>query len=65
MALRILHQLKNALDKVNSQLDIRVYKKTGKINSTNPLKKITNVKEQYDAVESKLFSDRLNRVLPP
>jgi hypothetical protein len=44
-SLKVLHQVKNALEKVYSQLDMRVYKKNSKINSTNPLKKIPNVKE--------------------
>ena len=34
-------------------------------NTRNPLKKIPQVKDQFDKLESKLFEDRLNRIIIP
>jgi hypothetical protein len=49
---------------VTNQLDVKVYQDTGKFNAQNPLKKIPLVKEKFDALESKLFYERLNRIIP-
>jgi hypothetical protein len=53
------------LEKVTSQVDVKVVLATGKLNSQNPLKKIPQVKEKFDALESKLFQERLNRIIRP
>ena len=54
-----------SLEKVTSQVDVKVVLATGKLNSQNPLKKIPQVKEKFDALESKLFQERLNRIIEP
>jgi len=52
------------LEKVNNQIDVNIFNKTGKLNATNPLKKIPNVKEKYDSMESRFYVERLNRITP-
>lgn len=53
-----------SLDKVSSQVDMKIVMSTGN-NTRNPLKKIPQVKDQFDKLESKLFEDRLNRIIIP
>ena len=52
------------MEKVNNQIDVNIFNRTGKLNATNPLKKIPNVKEKYDSMESKFYVERLNRITP-
>lgn len=46
-------------------MDVKVMLATGKLTSKNRLKKIPQVKETYDNLESKLFKERLNRIIEP
>jgi hypothetical protein len=46
-------------------MDVKVMMATGKLTSKNRLKKIPQVKETFDRLESKLFIERLNRIIEP
>jgi adenylate kinase family enzyme len=54
-----------SLEKVTSQMDVKAMLAAGKLNRNNRLKKIPQVKEKFDQLESKLFKDRLNRIIEP
>jgi hypothetical protein len=46
-------------------MDVKAMLAAGKLNRNNRLKKIPQVKETFDHLESKLFKDRLNRIIEP
>lgn len=50
---------------MTSQMDVKAMLAAGKLNRNNRLKKIPQVKEKFDHLESKLFKDRLNRIIEP
>jgi hypothetical protein len=64
-ALRLLYQLKMALEKVYPPTDVGVLKKTGKIGDNRPAMKIPNPKEKYEAQAHTFFHQRLQVLNKP
>jgi hypothetical protein len=62
-AVFLLRELKDALTRLKNPVDISIVKKTGRKNQTLPLKKITTNRSQKRKMESKLFSERLNKII--
>ena len=64
-ATSLLRILKDALEKTEGVIDIKILKKTGEKNMTFPLKKIDFSKENYEKIQNKLFYQRMYNTLPP
>lgn len=61
-AMRILIQLKMALEKVYAPTDMNMMAKTGKTTESKPAKKLKPGKEKYDTMSSTLFKRRLQEL---